>query len=117
MTDYSDWTREDLIEELNRIQPAPAEQGERLNPLQGCIDELSRMIDRHNTQSLEDGSWKYDYGTVSDAQEALNKLAFRPQPEAKEVSMALVERLCYQGIHTREQIIKMFADFGYTVKE
>lgn len=33
------------------------------------------------------------------------------------VPIALIERLRYQGIHTREQIIKMFADFGYVVKE
>jgi|WetSurMetagenome_2_1015567.scaffolds.fasta_scaffold271799_1 hypothetical protein len=34
----------------------------------------------------------------------------------KTVPLALVERLRYQGIHTREQIVKMFADYGYTVK-
>jgi len=35
----------------------------------------------------------------------------------KTVPMELVERLRYQGIHTREWIVELFAKFGYTVTE
>jgi hypothetical protein len=31
--------------------------------------------------------------------------------------MELIERLRYQGINTREWIIKAFADYGFSVKE
>ena len=31
--------------------------------------------------------------------------------------MELVERLRYQGIHTREWIVELFAKFGYKVEE
>ena len=39
------------------------------------------------------------------------------QSAEKTVPMELVERLRYQGIHTREWIVELFAKFGYKVEE
>lgn len=39
--------------------------------LKSARDELNSMIDRHNTQSIEDGSWAYDKQTVCECDAAL----------------------------------------------
>lgn len=35
--------------------------------LESCAKELTFMIDTHNEQSMEDGSWKYDHQTPWEA--------------------------------------------------
>ena len=37
------------------------------NSLESCAKELTSMIDAHNEQSMEDGSWKYDHQTPWEA--------------------------------------------------
>ncbi len=35
--------------------------------LESCANELTSMIDAHNEQNMEDGSWKYDHQTPWEA--------------------------------------------------
>lgn len=55
---------------------SPAVQGEPdvsalVEALEACRDELLWMIERHNQQDQNDGSWLYDHQTVVDADAAL----------------------------------------------
>ncbi|MGL5487855.1 MAG: hypothetical protein ACRDC6_16440 [Shewanella sp.] len=43
--------------------------------LKRCSDELAWMIERHNKQDMNDGSWSYDYQTPFEAHELLNELS------------------------------------------
>lgn len=53
-------------------QPAPAQDvAGSVEALSACRSELHAMITAHNVQSEHDGSWLYDYQTVSEADEAL----------------------------------------------
>lgn len=42
--------------------------------LESCANELTSMIDAHNEQSIEDGSWKYDHQTPWEALHLIEKL-------------------------------------------
>lgn len=44
-----------------------------LDALTQCRAELLSMIDKHNKQDADDGSWLYDYQTVVEADAALAK--------------------------------------------
>ena len=44
------------------------------NSLESCAKELTSMIDAHNEQSMEDGSWKYDHQTPWEALHLIEKL-------------------------------------------
>lgn len=46
--------------------------------LQACSKELRAMIDFHNVQNSDDGSYAYDYQTVFEADQAIAK-ALTPQ--------------------------------------
>lgn len=39
--------------------------------LKTCADELIWMIEKHNVQNMEDGSWLYDYQTPCECLELL----------------------------------------------
>jgi hypothetical protein len=105
MTDYSDWTREDLIEELNKIRPAQAEQGE--GPTREWIrcqaEDVADYI-RDTTLKLSTapaGNKVVSYPLCKTREEAIDKviafsralLASRPQPEAKVVPMAMLREI------------------------
>lgn len=45
--------------------------GKLVEALSACRSELHAMITAHNVQSEHDGSWLYDYQTVSEADEAI----------------------------------------------
>lgn len=44
------------------------------NSLESCAKELTSMIDAHNEQSMEDGSWKYDHQTPREAIYLIEKM-------------------------------------------
>lgn len=46
---------------------------ELLDALTQCRAELLLMIDKHNKQDADDGSWLYDYQTVVEADAAIAK--------------------------------------------
>ena len=46
---------------------------ELLEALNGCAKELAWIIDQHNEQNMEDGSWKYDYQTPGEAMQLVFK--------------------------------------------
>lgn len=46
---------------------------ELLAALEGCAKELAWIIDQHNEQNMEDGSWKYDYQTPGEAMQLVFK--------------------------------------------
>lgn len=46
---------------------------ELLEALEECRIELFAMIEEHNKQDAEDGSWLYDYQTVAEADAAIAK--------------------------------------------
>ena len=54
-----------------------AEKAKLVEALKACRDELRWMIERHNHQNQNDGSWLYDYQTVEEAHAAL--AAYRKQ--------------------------------------
>lgn len=51
-------------------QPAP-DVSALVEALEACRDELKWMIERHNQQDQNDGSWLYDHQTVVEADAAL----------------------------------------------
>ena len=59
---------ERLSEELAQHRQ---QAGKLVEALSACRSELHAMITAHNVQSEHDGSWLYDYQTVSEADEAL----------------------------------------------
>jgi hypothetical protein len=42
-----------------------------LDALEACRNELASMIDMHNAQDPDDGSWLYDHQTVCEADAAI----------------------------------------------
>lgn len=46
---------------------------ELLAALEQCAKELAWMIDQHNEQYMEDGSWKYDHQTPWEAMQLVGK--------------------------------------------
>ena len=46
---------------------------ELLAALEECAKELAWMIDKHNEQNMEDGSWKYDHQTPWEAMQLVVK--------------------------------------------
>lgn len=57
---------------LRRIRQKPAPDVSALvEALEACRDELKWMIERHNQQDQNDGSWLYDHQTVVEADAAL----------------------------------------------
>ena len=63
----------DALDALLATPPADAADmgGQAGEALSACRSELHAMITAHNVQSEHDGSWLYDYQTVSEADEAL----------------------------------------------
>ena len=47
---------------------------ELLEALNGCAKELTWIIDQHNEQNMEDGSWKYDHQTPWEAMQLVCKV-------------------------------------------
>lgn len=64
------------VAEMAEAPSARHDQGDEVRRLrevmEHCKDELRWMIDKHNAQSQEDGSWLYDYQTVAEADAALS---------------------------------------------
>lgn len=63
--------------DLHSQATALAAHVERLDiHAKSCAIELAAMIDRYNTQNMEDGSWEYDHQTPHDLM-----MALRDSPE------------------------------------
>jgi hypothetical protein len=96
---------EDLIEALAAIEKAQDEVSALCNG--------KRWIMSVPAREDEDS----DLVIAAALHKAKQILARLSPPSPKEVPMAMIERLRYQGINTREWIIKAFADYGFSVKE
>lgn len=59
----------DADEPICLVDSAP----DLLKALEDCSKELRSMIDRHNVQNKEDGSYPYDHQTVVEADKAIAK--------------------------------------------
>ena len=55
---------DDPLLEIARLRASVSELTRHLT---ACANELTFMIDEHNEQSMEDGSWKYDHQTPWEA--------------------------------------------------
>lgn len=53
---------------------AAAQRDELLVALEECAGELAYMIDRHNKQDMENGSWLYDHQTPVEAMQLVHKI-------------------------------------------
>lgn len=56
---------------LSDYEAIQVEFGALAEALAACRDELMWMIERHNQQDQNDGSWLYDYQTVVEADTVL----------------------------------------------
>lgn len=66
-----------LVKKTKEERDALAAHVERLDiHAKSCAIELAAMIDRYNTQNMEDGSWEYDHQTPHDLM-----MALRDSPE------------------------------------
>lgn len=81
----SGWKHQGRYIELKRIQEVAAHainshdelvraNKELLIHLERCAKELTSMINRHNKQSMEDGSWLYDQQTPYEAMWLIDRL-------------------------------------------
>lgn len=52
---------------INSHDELVAEVGWLRDHLRACATELAKMIDAHNEQNMDDGSWKYDHQTPFEA--------------------------------------------------
>ena len=55
---------DDPLLEIARLRASVSELTRHLT---ACANELTFMIDEHNEQNMEDGSWKYDHQTPWEA--------------------------------------------------
>lgn len=53
---------------------AEQQRDELVAALDGCQRELAYMIEKHNVQNTDDGSWLYDYQTPCEAQQLIFKV-------------------------------------------
>jgi hypothetical protein len=60
-------------EDAERILRAVNSHDDLLEALIQCRAEILSMIDKHNKQDANDGSWLYDYQTVVEADAAIAK--------------------------------------------
>ncbi|QDJ96142.1 hypothetical protein KE336_gp29 [Aeromonas phage 4_D05] len=58
---------------LNGVAGLITQRDELLAALEKCATELTWMIDQHNEQSMEDGSWLYDHQTPFEAMQLVGK--------------------------------------------
>lgn len=48
---------------------------------EACANELAQMIDKYNTQSMDDGSWRYDHQTPFELMEVVRAMPGKPTDE------------------------------------
>ena len=72
-----EWSMDEFIgmaEDMNKAKDKLEQMNqELLAKLEQCAKELAWMIDKHNEQNMEDGSWKYDHQTPWEAMQLVVK--------------------------------------------
>lgn len=61
------------VEQIMRLQDARPD-ATLVEHLERCASELTWMIDQHNVQSMDDGSWRYDHQTPWEALQLVAKI-------------------------------------------